>query len=167
MALAVNAVTIDGFDSHHTDIGEAYLALPVDRIQAFEAHILNPIVEAELDPDSGDHVAVAIIAHSDRQDTQGMSDSARRQDEFRVSEDRALKAYRWLFDQFANELRRLGGTVPTVTDADAAWDSVRAVSVIRVAAGAGHLIHWTPGNDASQRRQNRRVVFVAMTFPKS
>jgi hypothetical protein len=163
MARAVNDVTIGGFDSHHADMNAVYLAQPVERIQEFEAKILNPMVEAEMSPD-GRHVAVVIIAHSDRQDAPGLSDSARRQDEYRVSEARANNAWQWLFEQFANELRRRGRAAPS---ASGGWNEVRGVSVIHVAAGAGHLLHPSPGNDESKRRQNRRVVFVAMIFPKS
>jgi len=164
VALAVNDVTIDGFDSHRTSTKDAFLALPAERIQQFEANILNPMVAAHLDPAGARRVAVVVIAHSDRQDSPGMSDDARRQDEARISGQRADDATLFLFNQFLDEIQRAGGQL---IDADGLFDNSLAVSVVRVAAGAGHLVHASPGNDESLRRQNRRVVFIAMTFPKS
>jgi hypothetical protein len=164
VALAVSDVTIDGFDSHRTSTKDAFLGLPAERIQQFEANILNPMVAAQMDPAGARRVAVVIIAHSDRQDSPGMADDARRADEDRISVERANDAEQFLFDQFADELQRAGGEVPVAGDR---FDNSLAVSVVRVAAGAGRLLHVQPGNDETLRRQNRRVVFVAMTFPKS
>jgi flagellar motor protein MotB len=120
--------------------------------------MLESAVTAEAFPNEGRFCSITIVGHADRVDVAGKSPEDRRQLELENSTLRAESAEAFVFGEIFKRLSAQGFSAPV----DKA--NMTNVEIQTIACGAADLIHKNPGNNLEQRKQNRRVQLVGLTF---
>jgi hypothetical protein len=158
MKVDLGEIPCSGYASQQFD----FPALYADTLSQATRDLLEPIIEsavaAEAFPDANRFCLVIIAGHSDRVDTPGLSSEQRRAQELQASTLRAESAQQWFFNEVFRRLQAQGLTAPVDLS------SMRNVDLWTVSCGSADLIHLTPGNDESKRRDNRRVHVMGTIF---
>jgi hypothetical protein len=158
MKVDLGEVPCTGYASQQFD----FPALHANTLSQGTRELLEVFVEsavtAEAFPEANRFCLVIFAGHSDRVDTPGLSSEQRRAQELEASTLRAESAQAWFFNEVFTRLQAQGFTPPV----DLA--SMRNVDLWTIPCGSADLVHLTPGNDESKRRDNRRVHLMGTIF---
>jgi hypothetical protein len=157
MAKTLTELPVSGFSAQEVAFSQLFGRLPVSARNAIRQEVIEPATNAEHFPSNNQFCLIAVLGHSDRVDTAGLSSEQRRAQELDASDKRGSSAAEWVFDRITAALTAAGQTPPDSAENATNFD------IVVIPCGAANLINLAPTSEA-QRKQNRRIHFVVSTF---